>query len=120
MSFRNVPLSPEPAPPPSANRRANVRYHCAPATRGRLRLPPSEELQNAWVLDVSLAGVGLLLNRPLEPGLSVVIRVGATAGARVFDLAARVIHATKEIGGDWVVGCRLDTPLTRDDLDALV
>src|SRR5205809_844986 len=104
MSFRNVPLKPEPAPLPSPNRRAHVRYHCAPATLGRLQLPPSEELQTVWVLDVSLAGVGLLLKRPLEPGLPVVIRVGATAGARVFDLPAQVIHATKEIGGEWVVG----------------
>ena len=120
MSFRHVPLGPDPAPPPSSNRRATVRYHCAPATLGRLQLPPREEVQKAWVLNISLAGVGLLLSRPLEPELAVVIRMDDTAGARVYDLPARVIHATKEIGGDWVVGCRLDTPLTQDDLDALV
>jgi hypothetical protein len=72
------------------------------------------------VLDISRGGVGVLLSRPLEPGLSVVIRMGATAGARDYELPAQVVHATKEIGGDWVVGCRLDTPLTQDDLDALV
>jgi hypothetical protein len=120
MSFRHVPLGPEPAPASSPNRRATVRYHCAPATLGRLQLPPREEAQNAWVLDLSLGGVGLLLSRPLEPGLAVVVRMGGAAGARAYELPARVVHATREIGGDWVVGCRLDTPLTQDDLDALV
>jgi hypothetical protein len=71
------------------------------------------------VLDVSLGGVGLLLNRPLEPGLTVVVRISGTASGRAYDLPARVVHATKETGGDWVVGCRLDSPLTQDDLDGL-
>jgi hypothetical protein len=120
MSYRHVPLGPDAALPPSSNRRATVRYHCAPATLGRLQLPPREEMQNTWVLDISLAGVGLLLGRALEPGLAVVIHMGDRSGARVYDLPAQVIHATKEISGDWVVGCRLDTSLTQDDLDALV
>jgi hypothetical protein len=119
MSFRHVPLGPDPAPP-SPNRRATVRYHCAPATLGRLQLPAREEIQKAWVLDLSLGGVGLLLTRALEPGLAVVVRMNGSAGGRIYDLPARVVHATKDIGGDWVVGCRLDTALTQDDLDALV
>ena len=77
-------------------------------------------MQPAWVLDVSLGGIGLLVSRALDPGLSVVIRMSDTAGAKVYDLPARIVHTTKEPGGDWIVGCRLDKPLTQQDLDALV
>jgi hypothetical protein len=120
MSFRNVPLAGEPPQTPDSNRRAAIRYHCAPATAGRVLLPPRQEMQRGWVLDVSLGGVGLLLGRPLTPGTSVVIRMSGPEDGQAHELPAQVIHATREIGGEWVVGCQLTTPLTRDELDALL
>jgi hypothetical protein len=107
-------------PSPLSDRRATERYHCAPATLVRLQVPPKQEIQQGWLLDGSLGGVGMLLARPQEPGLAVVIRLSTMAGAKVYELPARVIHATAYSGGDWVVGCRLDTPLTQDDLDAVL
>lgn len=121
MSFRHVPLQESPAPEKvSSNRRATVRYHCAPATPGRVVLAEKLEMQRAWVLDLSLGGVGLLLGRPLAPGQHVVIRLKATGSEKVHELSAGVVHATREPGGEYVVGCRLDTRLTAEELEALL
>jgi hypothetical protein len=120
MSFRNIPVPGESLGTPPSNRRATIRYHCAPATPGRIALPPRPEMQRAWVLDVSLGGVGLMLGRPLEPGQSVVLRLRGAADGQVYELTARVAHATREPGGDWVIGCRLDRELNRDELDDLL
>jgi hypothetical protein len=121
MSFRHVPLGASPEAVSSPERRATIRYHCAPATLGRVALPPKEETQQGWVLDISRNGLGLLLPRPLPSGLPVLVRMKDTAGANVYDLPGQVVHATKQVaGGEWVVGCRLDAPLTQDDLDALL
>jgi hypothetical protein len=120
MSYRNVPIPDEPSGPPPSNRRATVRYHCAPATPGRIELPPRQEMQRGWVLDVSLGGVGVLLGRPLEPGQPVVLCLSGQARGQAYELPARVAHATREPGGEWVIGCHLDRELTRDELDDLL
>jgi hypothetical protein len=121
MARSKVPL-PEPAPAEgsASNRRATVRYHCAPATPGRVLLVEKQEMQRAWVLDLSLTGVGLLVPRPLAAGLLIVVRMQATLGEKVYELPARVAHSTREPGGDYVVGCELITRLTPEELDALL
>jgi hypothetical protein len=120
MSYRNIPVPGESVSLAPSNRRATIRYHCAPATAGRIASPPKQEMQRAWVLDLSLGGVGLLLSRPLEPGQSAVLRLRGTADGQVYELTARVAHATQEPGGDWVIGCHLDRELSRDELDDLL
>jgi hypothetical protein len=121
MSSRNVPLSEQTTEPnPQANRRATVRYHCALATPGGVFLLEKQELQRAWVLDLSLCGAGLLLNRALPVGQLVMLRMKGAGGEHTYELPARVAHATRETGGDWVVGCELLTRLTPDELDALL
>jgi hypothetical protein len=109
-------------PPPRSlgNRRATVRYLCAPATPGRLVVVEKQEMQRAWVLDLSLTGVGLLLSRPLDAGLLVVVRLRSSDGGKVFELPAHVARSTKQASGDWTVGCELVTRLTPDELDALL
>ena len=120
MSFRNVPVPGEPSGASPSNRRATIRYHCAPATPGRVATPAKQEMQRGWVLDVSLGGVGLLLGRPLEVGQAVTLCLSGLASGPVYELPARVAHATREPGGDWVVGCDLDRELSRDELDDML
>ncbi|MCI0462436.1 MAG: PilZ domain-containing protein [Gemmataceae bacterium] len=121
MSLRNVPLGDEAAErKPQINRRATVRYHCAPATSGAVLLVDRQEMQRAWVLDLSEGGAGLLLGRPLAIGQLVVIRIKCPSSERIYELPGRVAHATREPGGDWVVGCQLLSRLTRDELDSLL
>ena len=64
--------------------------------------------------------IGLLLNRPLEAGLFLVIRLKSTTGDQIFELPAHVARSTKATSGDWVVGCELVTRLTPDEMEALL
>jgi hypothetical protein len=102
------------------NRRATVRYQCAPATSGSLFVIDKHELQRAWVLNLSVGGVGLMVSRALEPGLFVVIRIKAPTDGRLHELPARVVHSTKNPSGDWIVGCQFFQDLTLDELDSLL
>jgi hypothetical protein len=79
-----------------------------------------EEWQRAWVLDLSLGGVGLLLQRPLEAGSSLLLHLHSDSRQLTFQLRARVAHASRQHDGDWVVGCEFEEPLTDDALDALL
>ena len=95
MSFQYLSLSEDVGPPrrvPS-NRRAAVRYQCGPATPGRIMVVGGQEWQRAWVLDLSLGGVGLLLGRPLDMGLPLVVVLKGAAEKKTYELPARVCHA---------------------------
>lgn len=114
-------IAQDPVAPPSAdsNRRATVRYHCAPATPGGVVVLEKQEIQRGWVLNLSVTGVGMLLPRPVAGGLLVLIRLKG-AGVKVHELTARVAHSTREPSGEYVVGCELITRLTPEELDELL
>jgi hypothetical protein len=101
-------------------RRTETRYHCGPATAGRVNKADEETLRRAWILNLSATGVGLLLDGPLDAGTHLVIHLKSTNGSSFFDLAARVAHATVQANGEWLVGCELAEKLQQDDLDALL
>jgi len=102
------------------NKRATVRYRCAPATPGRLILPEGQEYQRAWVLTLSRGGVGLHVARKLEPGTLLVIQLKGNASGKSYELAAQVAHVTPQLGDEWLIGCAILRPLTEQDLDDLL
>jgi PilZ domain len=104
---------------PTSSRRVAVRYKCGPATPGRVQLQ-GEEWQRAWILNLSLSGVGLLLGRQLAPGLEVVVHLTSGAGDKMFEIAARVRHATRQPDNEWVLGCEFAIPLTDEQMEALL
>jgi hypothetical protein len=120
MSFQYVPLTGEVQLPqrPPANQRASVRYQCGLATPGRVLLGDGEEWQRAWVLDLSLGGVGLLLSQPLDQGSEVMIVL--KSATQTFELPARVCHSSRQQDGDWLIGCQFVSKLTLDLLDELL
>jgi hypothetical protein len=101
-------------------RRREPRYHCGPATLGRLVARESGEIRRGWVLDLSIYGAGLLMPQPLPEGTLMVLHVKSTAGDRSYALPGHVVHATTQMSGDWLVGCEFADPLSADDLDALL
>ena len=105
---------------PWANHRATVRYQCPPAMPGRVILVEDQEFQRAWIQDLSLGGVGLNMTRPLPLGTFVIVQVKSPITKKLYELAARVAHATARPNGEWLVGCEFTTHLNRDDLDALL
>jgi len=102
------------------NRRASVRYRCAPATPGKIFLCDDQEFQAAWVLNLSTTGVGLLASRPLPDGAHLTVRVRSNQSKKWFDLSCRAVHISQQPSGEWILGCELDNPLTINDLDDLL
>jgi hypothetical protein len=101
------------------NRRASVRYHCGPATPGRVVLPEAQVFLPAWVLDLSKTGIGLQIDRELAAGQFIHVKI-KSIGLPELELPAHVAHATARHDGEWVVGCELVSPLSEDELDALL
>jgi hypothetical protein len=101
-------------------RRAETRYHCGPATAGRLSKDSESQSQRAWILNLSATGIGLLLDGPLDVGAQLIIHLKSATTGAFFDLPARVVHATVQANGEWLIGCELAEKLGQDDLDALL
>ena len=102
------------------NSRATVRYHCAPATVGRLYVGNDHEFQHAWILNLSQHGIGFFLARSLAAGLLVHVQIRGDAPGVVHELSATVVHCTVQITGEWLVGCEFTQPLSADVLDSLL
>ncbi len=109
-----------PVKPRTGNKRATVRYRCAPATIGKLSLSDDHEFQHAWIENLSRAGVGLVLARPLGVGTDVLLQLRAAESDQVFEQVGQVAHCTRQPQGDWAVGCEFARPLAADDLDRLL
>lgn len=103
-----------------ANRRAKIRYRCAPATIGRVLSTEDQEIQIACILDLSLCGIGMQLVRRIEPGRIVIISMKSNDGTRVFELPARVTYCKAVPHNEWTVGCELTRILTPDELEQLL
>ncbi len=102
------------------NKRATVRYRCAPATIGKLYLSDDQEYQHAWLVNLSLTGVGMILPRPVTVGSFVAIHIKSNTPGKTYELAAHVMHCTSLVHGEWNVGCELVHALAPEDLDLLL
>jgi hypothetical protein len=119
-SIGSHPTSGKVIRPSWPNQRATVRYRCPPATAGRVYLAEDLEFQRAWLQDLSATGIGLLMTKPLEHGLSVAIQLVSPNSSKNYSLSAHVVHSTQESGGDWIIGFQFAKPLTPDEVDDLL
>lgn len=119
MTFTSK-ISAQSGRPGVRNQRTTVRYHCAPATSGKVFLPDDQEFQRAWVQNLSRNGVGLLVGRAVPTHTVLTLRMQRADQGEPVDLAAQVVHVEERYGGDVYVGCELMRPLTLEELDALL
>jgi hypothetical protein len=75
---------------------------------------------NALILDLSLTGVGLLLNRPLELGSWILLELDGLGHDLGLEVSAQVVHATPQHDGNYLIGCAFAHRLSADELDALL
>jgi PilZ domain len=99
-------------------RRAVVRYLCDHEA-SYYELP---KCQRRWarVRNISTAGIGLVLCAPIDPGTDLVIEMKTMDPDTSLILPARVVHATMQEEGSWIVGCKLLSKLAEEDLLALL
>lgn len=85
----------------------------------RLRLKGGEIV--ARVQDISVAGVGILTRRRLEPGTWLVLETAGPSRCSSPELKAEVRHTRKcdKEEEEYLVGCRFSRLLTAEDVMAL-
>jgi PilZ domain len=81
---------------------------------------PDEGWCLAQVRDISVAGIGLVLSRRFEPGMILTIDLPRTSPRFSPMLLARVVHATEQREGEWVIGCEFANHLSPEDLRVYV
>jgi serine/threonine protein kinase len=84
-------------------------------------LPVSGHREDEWsgcVRDISVYGIGLILNRRFEPGTILQIRLPEKAEGAPHYLLARVIHQKALSRRKWLVGARFATPLSEAELES--
>jgi hypothetical protein len=101
------------------NRRATVRYRCAPKVPGRAFIANSCKSVSALVVDVSLGGIGLILECHIEEGTLLRIEMGKDDKEVLVDRAANIAHNTPIGDGRWRCGCEWVYPLTEEELQVL-
>lgn len=102
------------------NRRACIRYRCNRPIPRRMALAESFTSLDAWVVDISLKGLGLLLDRPLENGTLLFVELEATPAAPPVELLANISRSTPVGDGEWVIGCEFVNGLSEEELQAVL
>ncbi|MGF1579386.1 MAG: PilZ domain-containing protein [Gemmataceae bacterium] len=104
----------------SRDRRATVRYHCAPATLGKVISTTREDFIRGFVLDLSKTGVGLLTSKDIRVGQVITVQICSPTTLEKHEFQATVAHITEQPHGDWKVGCEFFEHLSDDQLDQLL
>ena len=101
-------------------RRAVERHRSLRNPQVRLLVKPSFQAHRGVVRDISQAGIGLLLRRPFDPGTVLAVEFRKARQGMSGILSARVVHATPQPDGSWLVGGPLSRRLTEDEVWALL
>lgn len=122
MSIVSVRLTIEAAEPTrsGAERRGAVRHPCGYRTMLQpisLREIPAVPVQ---VRDISATGIGLLSRAPVPPATFLFVELQSMTDGTARRLRARVVHATRQGNGSWLLGCLLTDELSPEELLGLL
>jgi hypothetical protein len=70
--------------------------------------------------DISVNGLGLLMNRPLDPGECFFADLTNPSAQFLQMRSLRVVHATRLPSGQWLIGSSFLMPLREHELQALL
>jgi hypothetical protein len=79
-----------------------------------------EQLRFATVRNLSRRGIGLIVDRKLEPGSTLSAELTSLSGLSSRSHELRVFRVTAQSGGRYAVGCKFDNPLTHQQLETLL
>jgi hypothetical protein len=102
-----------------AERRAAVRYPSQSATACH-PIPDGDAVCSARVVDISTTGVGLVVDRFIEPETLLAIELPSDGPMPAYTLLVEVRHATARSDGEWRLGCSFARELNEDELRSLL
>jgi hypothetical protein len=104
----------------ASNRRASIRYRCTRPIPRRMALAESFTSLDAWVVDISVKGFGLVLERPLEAGTLLFVELESSPTAPPVELLAKVIRSNPLAESEWLLGCEFVNALSEEELEAIL
>src|SRR5262249_39835014 len=116
----------EPGKPLPKERRAWVRYPYGRVTACNLNAsihPEGDEAAGHWqgtVQDLSVAGIGVLLERRFEPGTVLAVELRSPDHSVTRTLEMCVIRVSRAGQKRWLVGCVFTQPLSKEELRQLL
>jgi hypothetical protein len=107
--------------PSEDERRAWLRFSCDPdrPARASVLISPGDKI-TARVQNIAAGGVGLIVPRHCQPGMSLRLELIDPSGRTSRPIQARVIHSSQQGPDEWIVGCAFSNPLSEEDVAALV
>jgi hypothetical protein len=122
MSNASVPAAGPPGSPIQCReRRASVRHASTmEASYHPIPVPAVGPACHARIWDVSLGGLALVVPHPYEAGSLLLVVPEVLPRDLAPGLAVRVLHVAPHGSGLWMAGCEFLTPLTEDELRALL
>jgi hypothetical protein len=103
----------------SSERRAEERMAFAQDTTCTAVAPIGPDVGPARLRDVSMEGLGLILTRPAEVGAMIAVTLANNTKGFTKIVIVRVTHVTRTPGA-YLIGGNFTTPLTYQELSALV
>jgi hypothetical protein len=97
-------------------RRGAVRYPCDLTPSWHFSDETEFTSSPAGVRDLSSTGIGLLMKAGIKPGRVLIIHLQSSQGCLSRPVPVRVMHATFQPDGDWLVGCQFLRRLSHQDM----
>jgi hypothetical protein len=94
-----------------------VRHVCNLEAVSRPLDSPDALSWGARVRSISTGGIGLVMCYPFKPGACLSVELSVQRQAR--SLLVKVVHATDQADGTWLLGCEFVKPLSDGEVDAL-
>ena len=101
-------------------RRREERYATPAHVDCEFASPVLEDFGKVKVTSISRSGVGLIATEPLPSGMMLVIKLVNPTKDFVKTCLVRVVLVTEQSAGTYLIGGILDTPLSYDELCALI
>jgi hypothetical protein len=119
MDLTAVSATVSAAPPPSS-RRVWARHSSTRPFPRRLRVADSQTDLDAWILDLSAGGLGLLVSEAVAVGTLLQVELETCPEAAPIQGWASVVHCQPTEDGEFRLGCQFVATLTDDDLHILL
>jgi hypothetical protein len=94
-----------------------MRLPCSTLAKYRSDAQQGDEMAWARLLDVSARGACLVTKPPMSKGDVLALELGASKPVHAI---GRVMYVSRQLSGEWIVGCHLEHELVQDELWKLV